>query len=563
MAWDFSCIDWEDRITDGRSLVPHLPLDEKLAIRAIEVFNSLKLPDVPGTPALEQASGEWFREILTALFGSIVDSARLVRELFLMIPKKNSKTTNGAAMMLTAQMMNRRPRAEFLLIGPTQAISELAFNQAVGMIGADAELSRRFRIQEHVKKITYRGSVVSSLQIKTFDASVLTGVKPVGVLIDELHELGKISGAANVIRQIRGGLLPFPEAFLAFITTQSDKPPAGAFKAELLKARKIRDGKIPARGMLPVLYEFPRVLIDNGAWRDPTNWPMVNPNVGRSITVPRLIEDYETALETGDEELRGWASQHLDIEIGLALHTDRWAGADYWEACGDPTLTFESLIERSDVIVVGIDGGGLDDLLGTIVLGRDAETQDWLVWAKAWAHRSVFDRRKSDVAPRLLDFQKDGDLVIVKEVGDDVAELGDLVEKIWLTGKMPEEHSIGVDQYCISAIVEEIARRDIDTEKAFVGVPQGWKLTGAITTTARQLAGKKLVHAAQPLMAWCVGNAKVEPKGNAITITKQAAGTAKIDPLMALFDAAVVIGMNPTATSSIYDREPGRSFLVL
>ena len=55
-------------------------------------------------------------------------------------------------------------------------------------------------------------------------------------------------------------------------------------------------------------------------------------------------------------------------------------------------------------------------------------------------------------------------------------------------------------------------------------------------------------------MAWAVGNAKVEPKGNAITITKQASGTAKIDPLMAAFNAVALMAMNPQATGQSYLR---------
>jgi phage terminase large subunit-like protein len=51
----------------------------------------------------------------------------------------------------------------------------------------------------------------------------------------------------------------------------------------------------------------------------------------------------------------------------------------------------------------------------------------------------------------------------------------------------------------------------------------------------RKLADKSLRHSGQGLMAWAVANARVGPKGNAIIITKQASGTAKIDPLMAAF----------------------------
>jgi phage terminase large subunit-like protein len=48
-------------------------------------------------------------------------------------------------------------------------------------------------------------------------------------------------------------------------------------------------------------------------------------------------------------------------------------------------------------------------------------------------------------------------------------------------------------------------------------------------------------------MTWCVANAKLVPHGNAVTIEKQASGTAKIDPLMALFNAVALMALNPVA----------------
>ena len=71
MSWNLSCPDWVERLKAGRSLVPDLPLDLVHVERAVQVFNKLRLADVPGTPTMEDAGGDWFRDNVRAKFGSL------------------------------------------------------------------------------------------------------------------------------------------------------------------------------------------------------------------------------------------------------------------------------------------------------------------------------------------------------------------------------------------------------------------------------------------------------------------------------------------------------------
>lgn len=562
LGWDLSCRDWEDRIRNRRQLIPDLPLWRDQADRAVDIFNQIQLPDVADKPRLETASGEWFRDIVRALFGSLdpQTNRRLIQEVLCLAPKKSSKTSYSAALMLTALLVNERPRAEFLLIAPSKLIAQLAFDQVEGMIKADDDgvLAARFHPMDYIKTIRDRRND-SKLVIKSFDANVLTGVKPVGVLVDELHEIARDSAAERILRQIRGGLLPNPESFLLFITTQSDVQPFGVFLSELMTARNVRDGK-SKYPMLPVLYEYPLDIAvteknQTPKWFDPALWAMVNPNIGLSTTLPRLITDFGKALDDGESALAIWASQHLNIQIGVGLNIGGWSAAKFWDQCGTGPKTLEELIERSEVIVVGIDGGGLDDLLGFAVLGREKGTGKWLLWSHAWAHTIVLSRRQSE-ASKLETFQKQGHLTIVDMPGDDVIAVADLVMQIENAGLLATEKAIGVDAVGIGDIVDELTAEDrgIALDR-IVGIPQGWKLNAAIKTTERKVAGGQLLHGGLPLMAWAVGNAKVEIRGSASSITKAAAGTAKIDPLMALFDAVSLMAMNPAAARSIYEEE--------
>jgi phage terminase large subunit-like protein len=562
IEWSFACPDWEARLRAGASLLPDLPLDMDAANKAVAIFNNLRLPDVPDQPPLATAGGEWQRDIARAIFGSIDESGwRRVAEAFVLVPKKNAKTTGGAAIMVTALLMNRRPRAEFVLVGPTQEIADIAFQQASGMIEADPEgfLQKRFHVAEHTKTITDRLNK-AKLKIKTFDMKVATGVKPAGILIDEIHLLSSISGASRVIGQLRGGMISNPEAFLIMITTQSDQPPAGVFKTELDYARGVRDGRISQDvKLLPMLYEFPEAMqIDREKpWQDTRNWHMVLPNLGRSITLAPLAAEYRAACDKGVEEERRWASQHLNIQIGLALHTDRWRGTDFWERQVDRSLTWAELKRRSEVVVVGIDGGGLDDLLGFCAIGRCSETGDWLALVRAWAHPTVFELRK-DIVERLEDFERQKDLVRCEQPTQDLIEVADLIMDLWRAGLLPKKLGIGLDPAGIKKLRQEIASRfPVGSEipdELMVAIPQGYRMSPMIWGAERKLYDGTLWHADQPLFDWCVGNAKVEQRGSAVSITKETAGKAKIDPLVGMFNAFELMSLNPEAAGrSVYE----------
>jgi phage terminase large subunit-like protein len=451
--------------------------------------------------------------------------------------------------MVTAIIMNRRPGGEFVLIAPTKEIAEIAYSQAAGMIKADENLDKLFHRRDHVKTIIHRRTD-AIMKIKAADTEIVTGGKQVATLIDETHEFARVARAKEVFTEIRGALAARPDGFLMQITTQSKSPPSGVFKAELNQARAVRDGKRKAP-LLPVLYELPERLVKEGAWRERRYWPLLNPNMGRSVDPPFLERGFQSAEDAGPEDLALFVSQHLNVEIGVGLNSDRWAGADHWQAAAMLGLTLETLIQRCDVAVVGMDGGGLDDLFGFSVLGRERDTRRWLWWFRAWCHECVLERRKA-IAPRLRDFESEGTLRIIPDDSSaDIDEAVAIVKQLDAAGVLPEKDAIGVDPAGIADVTDalELEGFSSDQDKGrVVGVRQGSMTLNTTTMTAeRRLASGDLVHDGSRLMAWVVGNAKVEMRGNARSITKQAAGIAKIDPLMAGFNAVALMIRNPAA----------------
>ncbi|BCU55991.1 terminase large subunit [Enterobacter kobei] len=544
--WSTACPDWEALLVAGESIIPP-PIFLDQAEQALGIFRELRVSDLPGKPTFGECSETWVFDFVKAIFGGYeADTGnQLIREYGLLISKKNTKSTIAAGIMLTALILCWREDEEHLILAPTKEVADNSFKPAAGMIRADEELSDMFQIQDHIRTITHRVTR-NTLKVVAADTDTVSGKKSGRILVDELWLFGKRANAEAMFMEALGGQVSRNEGWVIYLTTQSDEPPSGVFKERLDYWRDVRDGKIIDPKTLGILYEFPESMIQSKAYLAPENFYITNPNIGLSVSPEWIADNLRKNQAKTDGTLQQFLAKHLNIEIGLNLRTDRWAGVDFWEQQAQ-RVSFEDLLRRAEVITVGIDGGGLDDLLGFSAIGRDTETREWLCWCHAWAHEIAIRRRKSEES-RFNDFVKAGDLTIVKRVGQDTEEVAEYVSRIHVAELLDK---IGIDPSGVGQILDALIEADIPAD-AVVGVSQGWRLGGAIKTTERKLAEGVLIHAGQPLMAWCVGNARVEPKGNAILITKQASGKGKIDPLMALFNAVSLMALNPEAKKQDY-----------
>lgn len=567
--WDTSVPDWEDRIIAGRSLIPDLPLFDEPAEKALRIFDRLRVPDLEGTPLRRDVSPPWVREYIATVFGSYnpATKRRMLREFFLMIPKKNTKSDLAATIILIAIILNERPLAEAVLIAPSHNVAEIAMDQIAGMIALDPVLGGPdgigkegglFLVQAHKKKITHKNTK-ATIEIESADGDIVTGSKKAYVLVDETHALAAKHKAPKVMLELRGGLKSRPEGFFLQITTQSKEEPTGAYKKELMEARAVRDGRVRAP-TLAVLYEFPRKMQKSEAWKDENNWPLVNPSLGVSTFLEDLRVDFAKAERSGPEDVALFASQYLNVEVGLGLHSERWNGADFWLDCVEENLDLEAIIARSEVAVVGVDMGGADDLAALCVMGRCRETKVRLAWSRAWCLPYVLERRK-EIAQKLIDLSADGDLIIDDDPVSHVDQMVAICAQLRSAGLLPEEHAFGLDPWGVAALEDALIADGFDL--AQIGhVSQGYKLSGTIKGCEKRLNNRTLKHCGQGILNFAVANAKAETKGNNVYITKAKAGSAKIDPLLAMFNASMLMDQNPAANSVDLDAFLARPVMV-
>lgn len=573
--WTTACPDWEDRIISGRSLLPFDPLFPDEAEAALKIYRDLVLVDVAGRPTMAQACLPWAFDLPRALFGSYdpVSGRRLIRYYFEFVAKKNAKSTRAAGIMITALIRNWRESGEFYILAPTKEIADNSFIPARDMVNADPGL--KAILKPSAGRVIEHRNTGAFLKVVAADNETVTGKKTIGLLIDELWLFGHRAGAETMLNEIEGGLASRPEGFVINLSTQSNRKPAGVFEQRLQRFRDIRDGKLVDPSSLPLLHEFPESMIKSGAYRDPGNWHIPNPNLNKSVDVDFIRHKLTEAERSGKASVIDIEAKHLNVQIGAGVRLDGWAGAVIWERGLEEGLTLDAILDRCEVVTIGIDGGGLDDLLGVGVIGREKATQRWLGWSCGLISTIGVERRKANVVD-YLEFKRAGELLVFRfneadqtwqddhefaelcadalppaagpdELPPDIQYIVNLVSRIRNRGLLAQ---VGVDAAGIGAIVDALAGIGITQEgETLDAVRQGIALMGAVKTIERKLADQSFRHGGQALLGWCVSNLKVVQTPTAMRVARDEAGFGKVDPAMALFNAAHLMSLNPVPTA--------------
>ncbi len=564
-TWSTACPDWERRIVARQSLIPFPPLYPQQAVRALEVFKSLKIVDAPKivdavtgerrTPTFGDLAAQWVFDFVAAIFGAYdeVSGERLINEFFLLISKKNGKSTLAAGIMVTAAILNWRDYQELNILAPTITVAGNSYGPAVGMIRADEQLSDLFHVRDHLRLIKHR---VTNAELKVIAADTETagGSKSGFNLVDEIWIFGKRHNAKGMLKEALGGLSSRPEGFNIYLTTHSDEPAAGVMKEKLDYARAVRDGDETDPQFLPVLYEWPKAMLAAEAYLEPKNFYITNPNLDFSVRQEWLKAQLKKEQCGEGDGLQLFLAKHLNVEIEGKLTVDRWAGADHWPACADPSITLETLIERCEVVVAGIDNGGSDDLFGFTAAGREIETGAWLLWTRAFALKTVLKVRPG-IASRLEDFAREGSLELCERGGDIIKAVCGFLKIIDKAGRFPEKAGIGVDAGHYGVLVDALEEIKMGPPRLLGVNPQAYTMNSAIEALDWKLVDREAAHDGSALMTWCVGNAKVEKRKNMKLITKEVSGAGKIDPLISALIAVKLLEAGPQAQSGPRDIE--------
>nr|DAE86882.1 MAG TPA: Terminase large subunit [Caudoviricetes sp.] len=477
---------------------------------------------------------DWQEQIIRDLFGVLKPNGyRQFNTAYIEIPKKQGKSELAAAVALLLLCGDGEERAEVYGCAADRNQAKIVFDVAVDMVRFCPALSKRVKILESQKKITYLPTN-SSYQVLSADVANKHGFNTHGVIFDELHTQPNRK-LFDVMLQGSGDARMQPLYFL--ITTAGNDTNSICYEVHQ-KAIDIAEG----RKVDPTFYSVIYGAAEDEDWTDPKVWKKANPSLGITVGVDKVKAACESAQQNPGEEnafrqlrLNQWVKQSV-----------RWMPMDKWDACAFP-VSEDDLEGR--ICYGGLDLSSTTDITAFVLVFPPLDEEDkYYILPYFWIPEETLDLRvRRDHVPYDL-WERQGTLMTTE---GNVVHYGYIEKFIERLGEKFNIREIAFDRWGAVQMMQNLEGM------GFTVVPfgQGFKDMSPPTKELMKLVlEEKIAHGGHPVLRWMMDNIfiRTDPAGN-IKADKEKS-TEKIDGAIATImglDRAIRCGNDTGA--SVYD----------
>lgn len=382
--------------------------------QAVQFLRSLSHPQST-LPGLAFQLDPWLERIVRRIYGPRhPDGKRIVKDVWLQVPRGNRKTSTAAALALLHLLGPEAvPQGQAYFCAADRKQAEIGFLEALGIIRADKNLSDVVSvnnpkigtksIQSHLD-----GSI---LETTTSDGDKFHGTSPTFVMCDEVHiwKNRKLWEAMYSGRRKRGAL---------FVTcTTAGRGRHGFAYDRYSMFRDIALGKIVNPSKLPIIFE-PE---EGDDWLDESVWHKVNP--GMRYGYPLLDEVRDDAITAQHDPIERYAFRQLALNEWLGNSTSPLFNFDEYDAGafeveldknGQP-VDYETDLEEFPCYL-GVDYAQSGDLAAIVAAWRhDGGKHEGQITIKPWFFvqaEGLEERERLEQVP-YRQWVKDGHLIEV------------------------------------------------------------------------------------------------------------------------------------------------------
>lgn len=279
----------------------------------------------------------WQQSIVANLFGwKRPDGTRRYRECLIYVPRKNGKSMFAAGLALLILFCDpERGQQNFIAAGDRDMAGHI-FRQARGMVEQSPTLRGMARIyggnaQAGQSKSIVKQDGISFLRVISAVGEAAHGGGTHLGIIDELH-VQPSRELVDVILSSRGARR---QPIIIYTTTAGTAGPSICNEIHTL-ACHVRDGIRQLPYFLPVVYETKQ----EEDWTDEKTWAKCNPNLGVSVSLEFLREEFAKAKENlaYENTFRRLYLNQITEQAVRAVPMDRW------DMCGQTPVGPATLI---------------------------------------------------------------------------------------------------------------------------------------------------------------------------------------------------------------------------